>query len=346
MLKGLVASLLVPLAIVLTGYTHGASSLRVVDEESGGGVVEEGHIVAAPAHASSPVDMKLTNTPNFSILPKRIYSVIGLEDSGTQFVAGIIKDALKIETYREGSNPCKRNGIKAPCREDLDVQVQHFSLPWGAFCTPNRETPIVDVVLPSQCSRDQKENQEIDQCDAMTKELWGFEMNGSRTKYPPRYNLDIISHKEWYDSHGVEQFIIIVIRDEDISASARRKHCPNPELLKQEEEVGTDIIVDAINAYILKEGERKVTRETYKFWHADSFQNNHHGRKLSALPFGNNVVLVSYESLVKLEGTYIKMLYNVLGIESDYVPDIKNGNSKYVINHRDPPHKTNHGGPH
>jgi hypothetical protein len=108
-------------------------------------------------------------------------------------------------------------------------------------------------------------------------------------------------------------------------------------LKRQEDEVGT--------AFILKEGERKVTRKTYpqvlecrlfpKPW-----------RKLNALPFGNNVVLVSYESLVKLEGTYIKMLYNVLGIESDYVPDIKNGNSKYVINHRDPPHKTNHGGPH
>jgi hypothetical protein len=42
------------------------------------------------------------------------------------------------------------------------------------------------------------------------------------------------------------------------------------------------------------------------------------------------VVLVSYESLLKLEGLYIKMLYHALGIESDYMPEISDGNLKHI----------------
>lgn len=67
-------------------------------------------------------------------------------------------------------------------------------------------------------------------CNAIADELFGFRPNGKAVKYPPRYNLDIVSHKDWYDAHGVDQWMVIVMRDPDISAEARcGSHCKNEE---------------------------------------------------------------------------------------------------------------------
>lgn len=281
--------------------------------------------------ASPSVD-NLTNVPDYSILPKRIYTVIGLEDSGTQFVARIINQALNDNTrYREGSRSCV--GQYHRCSEKQDVMVQHVSLPWGAWCKRNKDPPVVDVIVPSQCTRKQTIQSEIDQCNEITQDIWGFQTNGEPVKYPGRYQLDIVSQKEWYDAHGVEQFFIIVIRDETISSIARNKHCRFGYLKDREEKVGTDIIVNAINNYILKDQGEKVTSDTYKFWAAEKFQKDHSGKRklgVSAVPFGNNVALVSYETMMKLGPSYIRMLYQALGIDSEYIPDVKDGNAKYV----------------
>jgi hypothetical protein len=297
--------------------------------------------------------------PSYSILPKKIYSVIGLESSGTQFVSKIIEDALKTGPYREGSRPCretchvgranitnqcqvmKRISEAHACEEGSDVQVQHFSLPWGGSCHAHPNPPIVDVILPSECTRDQETPDEIEQCNTMTKDIWGFELNGKPMVYPIRYQLDITTNKRWYDAQGVEQYFIIVVRDDKISYTARREHCNNPERRKQEEEVGLELIVDAINTFILNDSDENVTSKTFDHWVAKQYQtttdhrnNNHHGsfRRLSALPARNNVVVLSYESLIKLKSTYVRMLYHTLGIESDFSPDIRDSNEKYLNN--------------
>ena len=70
--------------------------------------------------------------------------------------------------------------------------------------------------------------------------------------YPERYNLDIVASKEWYESKGVEQVFVIVLRDQTISAESRNEHCPNKLLKEQEEAVGTDIIIRAINYCVQK----------------------------------------------------------------------------------------------
>jgi len=100
---------------------------------------------------------------------------------------------------------------------------------------------------------------------------------------------------------------------------------------------------------------RKVTRENYHFWHDETFgvrrkrhlrnlrrlndntnhdinRNHHEERKLAmeSLPMGNNVVLVSYETLMLLKDPYVDVLYQSLGIESNHRPHIKDGNTKYV----------------
>ena len=54
--------------------------------------------------------------------------------------------------------------------------------------------------------------------------------------YPSRYNLDIVANKEWYESKGVEQVFVIVLRDQSISAESREEHCNNA-VLKAKEEV-------------------------------------------------------------------------------------------------------------
>lgn len=285
-------------------------------------------------------------SPSYSILPKKIYSVIGLESSGTQFVSKLLQDALGTGPYREGSSPCretctddspqcremKKISKAHPCLENSDVQVQHFSLPWGGTCHKHPNPPIVDVVLPDQCTRDQENQIEIDECNAMATDIWGFQLNGKSMKYPIRYQLDITSQKNWYDAQGVEQIFIIVVRDDAISYAARHMHCSNTEFRQQEEDVGTDLIVDAINTFILPNEGDKATRVKHQSW-VKQYQKgggDHENRMLSALPSRDGVVIVSYESLVKLGNTYVKMLYNVLGIDSDVYPDIKNSNEKYL----------------
>ena len=296
--------------------------------------------------------------PSYSILPKKIYSIIGLESSGTQFVSKIIEDALSTGPYREGSRPCretchvghanitnkcqvmKRISEAHACGENSDVQVQHFSLPWGGSCHDFPNPPIVDVILPSECTRDQETPDEIEQCNTMAKDLWGLELNGKPMVYPTRYQLDITSHKQWYDAQGVEQYFIIVVRDDKISYTARRSHCNNPELRKQEENVGIELIADAINTFILKDSDENVTSKTIDHWVATQYQtatdhhNDDHGsfRRLSALPSRDNVVVLSYESLIKLKATYVRMLYHTLGIKSDFIPDIRDSNEKYLNN--------------
>ena len=284
------------------------------------------------------------SSPSYSILPKKIYSVVGLESSGTQFVSKLIEDALHTGPYREGSRPCietcndktpkcenmKQISEQHSCNESSDILVQHFSLPWGGSCHFHPDPPIVDVVLPSQCTRDQVNQTETEECNAMTRDIWGLELNGKPFQYPTRYQLDITANKKWFDAQGVEQYFIIVIRDAKISYLARHSHCNSTHLRKQEEEVGTQLIMEAINTFILQDVNEEVTNKTIYQWVASQYQEHRNGRMLSALPSRNNVVVVSYESLVKLGGTYVKMLYDALGIDSDIIPDIRDSNEKYL----------------
>lgn len=306
---------------------------------------------------------KKLSHPKYSILPKKIISVIGLESSGTQFVSKIFESALQTSPYREGSLPCyetctddtlecerKKTLVNNhECIEnDRDVHVQHFSLPWGATCILQPNPPIVNVILPPQCSREQTDPTEIKECNAMSSDIYGIQLNGKPMMYPKRYQLDITSHKQWYDKQGVEQIFIIVMRDKTISYAARRDHCANATLRKQEDDVGKEIIIHAINTFILNDDDDdKVTKATFTHWIAKQYQHIHNdgsndgndGKQVrrrrglaDALLNNNNVVVVSYETLVQLDATYIKMILSSLGITSNFLPIIKDSNRKYVNN--------------
>ena len=350
-------------------------------------------------------DFDTSNSPNledgqYNILPKKVYTVVGKESSGTKFVSEILRDALELHSYREGGRPFEffpRN--KKTFREDSksQVQVQHFSLPQGSFCGESDygSHHIVDVVLPAQCSSDLRprhsRRRDIDkddknlhealrkQCNDMTKELkWHIKPHLEESihaetspaiRYPKRYFLDINTHKDWYDSHGVEQYIIIVTRDETVSFNSRLKgHCRNVTIAEEEERLATNIINDAIYKYILGEDRARET-DLRHLWDPPEYQNvnssemrtkkneklkrqkiflasqtNNSGRRKlgslsgenaealsSFMPSKNRVVLVSYESLMTLQAPYVKMLFKQLGIESEYMPTMKDGNAKYVL---------------
>ena len=131
-----------------------------------------------PAHRHSEnhssESQQISKKEEYSILPQKIYSVIGFESSGEDFVAKTIQEALQIKGgYRNGSGPHSNINV-----EEEGIQVQCFSLPWGPKAVGNPNTPVLDVVLPSQCSRDDSTDDMKKQCAKMTNELWGFSSEG------------------------------------------------------------------------------------------------------------------------------------------------------------------------
>eukprot|EP00980_Cylindrotheca_fusiformis_P018258 scaffold5932_cov68-Cylindrotheca_fusiformis.AAC.3 len=89
---------------------------------------------------------------NKSIMPKKIITVIGKESSGTTFVSKTIAQALQLPGKNEEKK--YRDGYYHHARRRYDenpIQVQHVSLPQGAWCIPGHDHHIVDVILPAQC---------------------------------------------------------------------------------------------------------------------------------------------------------------------------------------------------
>jgi hypothetical protein len=171
---------------------------------------------------------------------------------------------------------------------------------------------------------------------------------GNLLKYPSRYLLNITAQKIWYDAHGTEQVIVIVVRDEAISFQSRLKsHCQVVELAKEEEGIATAILNDAIKTFFLddKSGfqsgfDGRWTAKTVhgiiqeaSIWDPGLMIENKTDPSdllhFSLIPARNNVILVSYEAMMKYEQNFVLELYKVLGIESQFQPEFKDGNAKY-----------------
>lgn len=166
--------------------------------------------------------------------------------------------------------------------------------------------------------------------------------------YPDRFLLNITAQKIWYDAHGTEQVIVIVVRDPKMSLQSRlQKHCHILEVAKEEEAIANAILNDAIQTFFLndKSGFRsgfggrwygKTVEEIKQealLWDPTPIIENKtvQGDPLysSMIPASNNVVLVSYEAMMKYKQDYVKELYKVLGIQSNFQPVFLDGNAKY-----------------
>merc|ERR1719491_848150 len=144
-------------------------------------------------HTGSTAIIEDERSSHYSIFPRKLYTVVGPESSGTTLVAGIISKALNV-SYREGSEQYDETYRKTD--ERAEAQVQHFSLPWGGICSENISR-IVDVVLPPQCARSDNPQPIQNDCQRALKEIYGYsDGDGHSNKtftadYPERFFLNI-----------------------------------------------------------------------------------------------------------------------------------------------------------
>lgn len=119
---------------------------------------------------------------------------------------------------------------------------------------------------------------------------------------PPRFFVNITSHVQYYQELlGVPTSVVIVVRDKDIHFYGKLKHARhNVTAAITEDEVGNQLVQQA----------------------------------LVQIP---SLILVSYESLMSLQDSYLFHLYKQLHIQSEYIPEFHNGNAKYIIKKELPP---------
>lgn len=269
-----------------------------------------------------PRKFKTFDFPEGFVLPKTIYYVTGLESSGTNLVSDIIAKALQVK-YKRGKGLLKKG------KEKKDIWVHHLSLPAGRDCERVPVPYNLTTLLPGFCYGGRGgsfDPQNADLCRVLGKDakVPMFEDGTQFTKN--RIFTDIIGTKEWWESLGVEFKVIIILRDTSMARIGRRKHkyCLNETLLLNEEEFGKDIIRRAIEKYIMPEedddADTRIRRRLSSTSHSET----------ATLPMGNGVVLLSFESLVQLKDTYVKMIYKALDIESNYMPLICDANARYV----------------
>lgn len=97
------------------------------------------------------------------------------------------------------------------------------------------------------------------------------------------------------------------IRDKTISHKGKlMSHCQSNRTAEMENDVARNLMAEAFEKY------------------------GKHGTMLRS-PDKERVVMVNYESLMRLKEPYLLDLYRALSINSTYVPQFKDGNDKYVV---------------
>ncbi|KAL7551541.1 hypothetical protein ACHAWF_014722 [Thalassiosira exigua] len=312
-------------------------------------------------HMAEPEKVPLRNLPlrrkrdDEPLLPKKVIAVFGLESSGTTFLASALGAALGIidpEVYAIRRQGASRDG---------EYEVQHLSLPWGWQCEEGQDAKaqIVEALVPQECFRYERDpsldsriaptvffNQRRGRKSPPNKKPKGaFEEERRRllhkcrhelkiskdykydgwscgavcgggeydgyALYPERFSVNISSHIEWYLSRGVDIKVVLSIRDRNIEGKAKfNEHCHMEEVGKMENEVALGLMTEAIEKY----GKR--------------------GSRRGSLPGDvtgeERVFVVSYEGLMDVQESYLRGLYQDLGINSTHTPSFQDGNKKYV----------------
>ena len=225
------------------------------------------------------------------ILAKRVITIFGLESSGTTFLYQTLSKALNASVVIPDLS----------ARTGDEVEIQHISQPWGMYGYSTGVFSTIDVVPPLGCASffDKRvESIASEKC----KEETGLD---PERQYPLRFFVNITSHVEWYRAMGVDCTAIIMTRDYSTHLEGKRKHIKWPFLWKRvaaaEDKYGTELLVEAMNAL---DG--------------------------SISPGGlNQLVMVSYETLMFLKVDYLRHMYKQLGINSTYIPTFHDGNAKY-----------------
>ena len=102
---------------------------------------------------------------------------------------------------------------------------------------------------------------------------------------------------------GVDVTCILSVRDQSVSRAGKIKtHCSNKAAVFLEEHTARTLMSDALNMY----GRRGHSND------------------------GVRVLTVSYEALMALRESYLFDTYKMLGVNSTYIPEFKDGNAKYM----------------
>lgn len=188
-----------------------------------------------------------------------------------------------------------------------DISVIHQSLPWGSTCVGDTSKTI-PYLLPAECRCGGRIFYE-QECS-----LIGF--NNCSSLCEGRHMVNITNHIRWYQEQGSIATALIVVRDKNVELlSASKLHCPIKKRQELEIKNGVELMSEAI-------------------------------RSLSSKPnIGNlpSVVIASYETLIALGAPYLFHLYKELGISTDFVPILKDGNEHYVSKSMYAPRKPENG---
>eukprot|EP00581_Thalassiosira_minuscula_P028166 CAMPEP_0183757886 /NCGR_PEP_ID=MMETSP0739-20130205/6039_1 /TAXON_ID=385413 /ORGANISM="Thalassiosira miniscula, Strain CCMP1093" /LENGTH=410 /DNA_ID=CAMNT_0025995395 /DNA_START=101 /DNA_END=1333 /DNA_ORIENTATION=+ len=249
--------------------------------------------------------------------------------------------------------------------EDGSIEVQHLSLPWGFWgskkrnCDLSASTITVDAFVPEPCFRfdyestwphrlaekapagcrdeahiSQTNNNHNNNHNVVNSSSessgngdirWtcgsntcGQNENDGYAIYPRRFYVNISSHLEWYLARGVDVTAVLSVRDRSTSRAGKmRAHCKDESISVKEEERARAILSESLRRY------GRLGR-----WGESGAMIPHNKKNVKE----DRVVVVSYEALMALQESYLFDIYKMLGINSTYVPEFKDGNEKYFKN--------------
>jgi hypothetical protein len=237
--------------------------------------------------------LHVSGTTTSTILPDILITVFGLESSGTTFLYDTLSKALGV-TFREGEEKTNRKGT---------IRVQHLSLPHGYIQKENRDfshrfepLEIIPMYVPTRCSTPRggggmSSNTPIQPSPPECVEPFGPTLVPS----PRRYFVNITSHIEWYRAQGVDARAVVVVRDPALHFHGIfHTHCENETAAYEQYKTGRALLKHAV-------------------------------QHVHPAP-----VMVSYETLMVLQGDYLMDIYKQLNISSSFIPSFQNGNVKYV----------------
>lgn len=306
-----------------------------------------------------------TKKPDFpsSVYPDKLFTVVGLESSGTCFLAETIRNALRLSMIGniETEEPIGE-GYSNHYLDDKTyrfTEVQHVSLPFGVFCSEKRVN-IIPVVFPGICTKTLREHAHL----SAIRNSAVLKQDAHRSQ--PLTGLQIPANP--FENHDINNKVFGRYRIPNSNRADMLQQCKNSigsnftyptryllnitSHLQLYESQGVDARVVIImrdmsisrraryrhcsnNDLLLQEEEigKKIIQETVEkyigapYWTNDNPPNR---RKLMETSSDGKVILVSYELLNQLQFGYLSLIYKKLGIDSMFSPLFKDGNEKHL----------------
>ena len=186
---------------------------------------------------------------NDVMLPKKLVSVVGLEEHGVNFLSDALEEAVSATD---------------------DFRVQQILLPQFQKCVSSDskvDVTTIDVFVPEGCICYDKKLKHLDSLnikECQEDERCGKDQLSGRVFHPGKFYVNVTSHIQWYMARGVDVKVILLLRDKTISIKERmrRRHCYTSfESAHIEHDTAVEIMREALQNYW---GERVVVVVSYE----------------------------------------------------------------------------------